>query len=111
MRRRESLYCVNQSRKCERPGRSDDPVRASLGIPVVELACKSRLADRLGAVSLYIPVRGHISPADHLVNVAGILERGCPMGLRNRVCHLVRAYFRVRYGRVEYVREHSRCCG
>ncbi len=33
------------------------------------------------------------------------------MGLRNRVCHLVRAYFRVRYGRVEYVREHSRCCG
>lgn len=29
----------------------------------------------------------------------------------NRVCHLVRAYIRIRFGRVELVRAHSRCCG
>ena len=39
------------------------------GLPVVELVSKSRLADRLGAVGLYSPVRERILPADHLVNV------------------------------------------
>lgn len=33
------------------------------------------------------------------------------MGYRSRVCHMVRAYFRVRFGRVEFVRAHNRCCG
>lgn len=33
------------------------------------------------------------------------------MRLRNRVCHMVRAYIRFRFGRIEFVRAHNRCCG
>lgn len=31
--------------------------------------------------------------------------------MNKRACHIVRAYYRVRNGRVEYVRTHPRCCG
>jgi hypothetical protein len=30
---------------------------------------------------------------------------------RPRACHRVRAYVRIRFGRVEHVCAHSRCCG
>lgn len=31
-------------------------------------------------------------------------------GMKNRVCHRVKAYERFRFGKWENVREHTRCC-